>query len=492
MKSGCEQEVMTMRIVAAGLLAMTVLVVGTAPVFGQVEGYQQYFRYVSEYPLDNSDSGFVDEINGIAHDGDHWYITTSTGGNPSIWKIPVTQNLSNVHVGTPGVSMVRNDDVVCPTKYGPKNLQTQLKYTHYGDLVAYKHNDKYYLLVPIEKGIDGHAIAVFLWEEDKKLECLGYDIVKLNNDDPPWKNNSSAWCAVDKDGYVYTSPDKWSIPEWNGEAKLIKYSLNWNTFGSDPQYPVQLTYQGVIPLMKEDGSPLKSVEISGYPADISGSSQGGEFSPDYKLLYVSSGSCGYPCGEGMDDELGGIHVFETDGWRRVARSDKNTSFFLYDFTSGSPVYEEMEGLTIWDLEEQRASYLDPGLAPFIQGQLHVLLLQNNIPGFPDSLFLFHYTNTTYVDYSAYGFTPNGTIGRPFNTVGDALAFYNQNEYFAHGHWTGGRIKIHTGSYPEALTFSRRMQIVPWSGKAVVGTQGRFSLTPGGAININNGGVLKLY
>ena len=75
-----------------------------------------------------------------------------------------------------------------------------------------------------------------------------------------------------------------------------------------------------------------------------------------------------------------------------------------------------------------------------------------------------------MDYSGYGFTPDGTIGRPFKTVGEALAFYNQNEYFDHGHWTGGRIKIHTGSYPEALTFSRRMQIVPWSGKAV----GRFA------------------
>ena len=53
-----------------------------------------------------------------------------------------------------------------------------------------------------------------------------------------------------------------------------------------------------------------------------------------------------------------------------------TSLFLYDFTPGSPVYEEPEGLTIWDLEEQRASYLDPDLAPYIQGQLHVLLLQN--------------------------------------------------------------------------------------------------------------------
>ena len=196
-------------------------------------------------------------------DDDHWYITTSTGGNPSIWKIPVTQNLSNVNMGTPGVFMVRNDTVICPTKYGPKNLQTELGYTHYGDLVAYRHNDKYYLLVPLEKGIDGPAIAVFLWEGED-LVCLGYDIVKLNID-APWKNYSSSWCAVDKGGYVYTSPDKWSISQWDGEARLVKYSLNWNTFGSDPQYPVQLTYQGVIPLMKEDGSPLKSADISGYP-----------------------------------------------------------------------------------------------------------------------------------------------------------------------------------------------------------------------------------
>ena len=487
-----------MRTVAAGLLAMAVLVVGTGPVFGSDKdyavGYQQYFRYLSEYPLDDSGTGFVDEVNGIAHDGgpiaqdgDHWYVTTNTNDNPNIWKIPVTRDLSNVHEGTPGVSMRRNDTIICPTKYGDKNLQTELGYIHYGDLVAHKHNDKYYLLVPLEKGIDGPAIAVFLWEGEaaEDLVCLGYDIVKLNNEDPPWKNNSSAWCAVDKGGFVYTSPEKWSIPEWD-EARLIRYSLNWNTLGVDPQNPVQLTFQNFIYLKKEDGSPLKSLDIQGYPGDISGDSQGGEFSPDGKLLYVSSG------GYSMDDnqrEYAGIHVFDTATWRRVARSDIS-SLFLYDFTPGFPVYEEPQGLTIWDLEEQRASYLAPDLAPKIQGQLHVLLLQNYL--FGDSLFLFHYTNTTYVDYAGYGFTPDGTIGRPFKTVGEALTFYNQNETFVHGHWTGGRIKIHTGSYPEALTFSRRMQIVPWSGKAVVGSQGRVALTPGAAINIQSGGTLKLH
>ena len=56
-----------MKVIISVLIVTSVLVIGRTPVFGSAEGYQQYFRYVSEYPLDNSDSGFVDEVNGIAH-----------------------------------------------------------------------------------------------------------------------------------------------------------------------------------------------------------------------------------------------------------------------------------------------------------------------------------------------------------------------------------------------------------------------------------------
>jgi len=436
-------------------------------------GYQQHFRYTGKYPDDVGNTGFVDQSQGIAHDDYYWYITTSTNDNPNIWKIPVTQNLYGVGVGTPGVTMVRNDNVVCPTKDGDKNLG-DLNYNHYGDLVAYKRKEdgKYYLLVPIENGTPGHAIAVFRAED---FACLGFDVVKLNNNPDPLKSDASAWCAVDKDGNVYTSPNNWGLFEWDWNPILLKYSLNWDTLGADPQNPVQLTFIGPIFLLKENGELLP-------PSEISGPGQGGEFSPDGTLLYVSGGVAG---------EYGGIHVFDTSNWRRIARSHSSGTFYydIYQPWWCTWQYQEPEGLTVWDLERQRASYLDPDWAPYIQGQLHVLLLQNGVTG--DSLYLYHYTNTTYVDY-LYGDTADGTIGRPFKTVGEALAFYNQNEYFDHGHWTGGRIKIHTGSYNEALTFSRRIQLLSWSGKATVGSQGRFSLTPGGAININGGGVLKLY
>lgn len=423
----------------AVLLGMGLLVFDVASAFAYSEGYQQYFHHSDKYPDMVQNTGFHNEANGIAHDDDYWYITNNADNNPILWKIPVTQNLYGIGFSTPGVSWVRNDTVSCPTKDGPKTLGNDLKYNHYGDLVAYKreNDNQYYLLVPIEGGIPGYAIAVFRAHD---LQCLGFDVLRTNNNNPPSLNDSAAWCATDKKGYVYTSPDKWSFAEWNGEVKLLKYSLNWDTLGSDPQNPVYLTYLETIPIKKEDGSTLFWTEISGV-------AQGGEFSPDGKLLYVSSGTTQ------MNEEYGGIHVFNTNPWTRVARSDTDANaLFKYDFNSGWSKYEEPEGLTIWDLEEQRASYLDPDKAPYIQGQLHVLLLQNYVwqdPASGDAVYLYHYTNTTYVDHAyAYGFTPDGTIGRPFRTVGEALAFYNQNEYFNHGHWTEGRIKIHTGSYRE--------------------------------------------
>jgi len=458
------------------LLAALLLAVLPSSSHNPGDGYQQHFRFVSKYPDETADTPLAWENNGVAHDDSYWYFATNDyyGEVEALWRIPVTVDLASVQVNTPGVSVIRSDQIWCPTANGSKNLRNDLKYWHFGDLVAYKPKDsEWFLLVPLEGG-NSPAIAILRAEN---FQCLGLDVLQIDNKTPPTLNNAAAWCATDPQGYVYSSPDKWYVP---GEsvASIFKYRLNWNTLGVDPQNPVQLTFLEKISLKDKNGQPLPPSEISGY-------SQGGEFSADGRLLYVTSGS-----GEDSDDDHGGIQVFDTTTWQRVARSDNDEdAFFRYDFNSSWPPLEEPEGLTIWDLDEFVSSYGDPPKAPGIDGQLHVVLLDNDV-GNKDDFSIYNYTNSIYVD-QAWLYESSGQIRSPFKTVGAALAFYQQNEYFSYGRWTGARIKIHTGHYAETLTISRRVQLSGWGGRAVVGTQGQVALTPEGAINID-GGVMKLH
>ena len=464
--------------VLAILLAIALILACAIPGYAQADGYQQYYRYLSKVPDSVQGTGFHSETNGLAHDDHYWYITNNGyEGVEALWKIPVGISLYGIDEDTPGVKVVRSDEMVCPTADGRRNVRTQLGHKHFGDLVAHEYRGQYYLLIPLEKGTPDYAVAILRASD---LVCVGFDLLRTSATDMNARSDASAWLAVDPEGYVYTSPNNWAFSD--GEVKLLKYSLNWADLGSSL---ARLTYLDSIPLKNEDGEPLTRDEIPDH-------AQGGEFSPDGELLYLCSGKTR------MSDEEernAGIHVFDRRTWRRVARSHSSSdTFFKYDINSGWLEYEEPEGLTIWDLDEGRGSYQEPGMSPHIQGQLHVLLLRNYVASDPasgDGVYIYHYTNAIHVDGSYPG-NADGTIGRPFRTVGEALGFYNDHEEFNYGNWTGGRIRIHAGSYPEALTFGRRMQLVPWGGVAVVGSRGRVGMSPGGAINIEEDGAVRVH
>ena len=459
------------------LLAIALILACAVPGYAQTDEYQQYYRYLSKVPDRVQGTGFHSEANGLAHDEHYWYITNNGyKGVEALWKIPVGISLYGIDEDTPGVTVVRSDKMVCPTADGPLNVRKDLGHKHFGDLVAYEYLSEYYLLIPLEEGTPDYAIAILRAHD---LECVGFDLLRTGASDPEKESDASAWFAVDPEGYVYTSPNDWAFSD--GEVVLMRYSLNWADLGSAL---ARLTYLDSIPLRNETGQRLPLAQIAGH-------AQGGEFSPDGELIYLASGKTLMNESEEMHS---GIQVFDTHTWRRVARShnSKNT-FFRYDFNSSLEVRDEPEGVTIWDLDEGRNSYQEPGKSPHIQGQLHVLLLRNYVaqdPASGDGVFIYHYTNAIHVDGSYPG-SADGTIGRPFRTVGEALEFYNDNEEFNYGRWTGGRLRIHAGSYSEALTFARRMQLVPWGGVAVVGSRGRVAMTPAGAINIEEGGALRV-
>lgn len=395
------------------------------------EPYESYFLYYGQHPKEK-EAGWHQDAQGITHDENYWFITQSdTDGEPeerSLWKIPVTHDLESVSPSDPGVTRISLDDV--------KPL-CDLGYNHLGDLSYYEYKGEGYLVIPVEGGTIP-ALAVF---RSSNLDYVGHDLLVGQTD--------AGWCAIDPDGYLYTS---------NSQATgYYKYSLRWDLL------PNEVRLQQIcppLPFLDEFGNPLTLAYM-----------QGGVFSESGHLLYVVSGFYNdrYP-----ND---GISVFDTQTHRRVQQSTNGWGHFDYEFHPGWSKYEEPQGLTIWDL--------DDGRAPHIGGQLHVILLDNDEldPWWPDDddVYLKHYTESIHVD-GTYTGEEHGRAWDPFNTVGEANDFA----------WNGARICVNAGTYPESLMFSKQVQVLAEEGNVSLGTGGYILLTPSGAINLSAGGGLKIY
>jgi hypothetical protein len=113
-----------------------------------------------------------------------------------------------------------------------------------------------------------------------------------------------------------------------------------------------LTQVGQVDLKDAWGNPLVLDRI-----------QGGAFSSKGHLYLV------------MDVAGHGVKGFDVRSGRQYANIPVN-----YDPSWGS--WEELEGIDIWDL--------DGGAAPGINGQIHVLMLDNDGPS-ADDLFFKHYS-----------------------------------------------------------------------------------------------------
>jgi hypothetical protein len=382
------------------------------------DGYESYFLFNGAYP-DSEEPFYSDNVQGLTHDDNNWFIS-QTG---DLWKIPVEYDLNSDEVPT-GVTHVSTSDIHI----------AQLGYVHFGAPDYYKG----YVLVPV--GQDDTAPDGFLLFGGENLQYVGRALLPAGYPD-------GGWVAIDPAGYIHTSSDN--------VTSIQQYSLDWKVLSGLPVgFTLTLELVNQIPLVDENGTPLR-LEIM----------QGGVFSPNEHLLYMVTG---YMYAHTSNE---GITVFNTLTWpwQRIIQSTNGFGHFNYRFQPGTVEgLDEPEGLTIWDL--------DDGRAPGIRGQLHVLMLDNDVYE-QDDVTLYHYTNVIYVDGSYTG-DETGEPDKPFNTVGKANNLA----------WDGARIKIKAGSYSEALTFSKRIQILPWDGIVTIGKTGGISLTPSGAINIYSGRV----
>jgi len=333
---------------------------GASPARAQSQGEGYYF-YLGNYP-DDRNTGFHEDVQGVAHDADHWFITQTA----TLWKIPVSRNLNSVSGSDPGV-----------LRRTLSNYPALAAYNHFGDLDHYVFRGTGYLLVPIENTNGGASPGVAIFR--------GGDLAYLGHATFPGQA-SSPWCCVDPFGQVYSSAGQ--------PTSIRRYSLDWDNFADSGG--VSLLFLDALPIFREDGGVLQLRHM-----------QGGEFSPGGALLYLVSGYF-----EDTDKNAEGIHVFDVATWRRIQHSTNGHGHFNYEFHPGGLSDQEPEGLTIWDL--------DDGRAPGISGQLHVFLLENDDFS-ADQVFFKHYTSTIYVD-RAYAGPEKGSRAQPFNTVAEAYNF----------------------------------------------------------------------
>lgn len=408
--------------------------------------YDTYFRAVGERP--NGEALLWSRhVQGAAHDADHWYIAQGDGErykpfpySATLWRIPVGVDLASLTdwdaVRSAGVTLKDVKDV-------PELVATGV--IHIGDPAYYEYDGEGYVLAPFEQGSKGMGIAVF-----RANEALDFVTFQWLTKQP----DHAAWCAVDPQGNLYSSND------YTQAHKIYKYVPDWAQlrYGTPPQLVGVGDKTGTL------GEPTV-LDLGELPPAVDGASlQGGEISPDGKLLYLVY------FGEGiywfLDNgmltyrhDFSGIRVHRLDqgpilplvtysynpeegwfgGWGWFVFQAAAESRYPIDFP------ETAEGLTIWDL--------DDGRAPGIRGQLHVFLATRTLNG----VWFKHYDGVIPV---------NGATGKDEdNGPGSVL----KTVHFAHDFaWSGAKLKIAGGSYPEAVTLSKPMIVQAVGGPVTIG------------------------
>ncbi len=368
------------------VLTVTLAAAWQASALGQI-GYQAHYLYLGHDHPNEAANYWSHEAQGLAHDDDHWYLTQAD----TLWRVPVGDDLAAEEPG-PAVRRKRLEDTPI---WGAG-------YDHFGDLGHFEKQGRRYLFIPVEGG-PCNAIAVF---DPDTLEYVDHDCV-----------HSASWVALDPAGRLYVCD--------GGAAELYRYEVDWPLLAGGT---LRLHSETRIPVRDENGGALDW-----------NTQQGGAFSSDGELLYISTGFSRVPA------EPDGIHVFDTTSWRRIRKSSNGNMPFNFEYNP-DPEWEEPEGLTIWDL--------DDGRAPGILGQLHAILLDNDWPS-DDDVFVKHYTSNIYVD-RRHGGAESGRPDEPFNTVAEALNLA----------WPDAQIKVRPGAYLENIIIDKRVRITPWGGGTV--------------------------
>jgi hypothetical protein len=269
-----------------------------------------------DYPT-NSSPPWADIVQGVTHDANNWYLVSQYG----IRKLPVEHDIDD------------HDDSHYVKAPIPNELYQGAKgWDHLGspDYAAGK------VYVPLEHSTHGDLPYVVVYGED--LHTIAYAQLPYPN-----PTREAPWVAINPiDGLLYTSD--WNIVG-NGTGAPVnpirKYRIVWTS-----PTTVRFDLVGYQILVDESGQPLSMFKIGG-----------GAFSRKGHL-YLSTDLGRYescPAGAPAVDCRGGVWAFDENGKRR------STTYVDYDRSAR----QELEGLTLWDL--------DDGRAPNMFGELHLMM-----------------------------------------------------------------------------------------------------------------------
>lgn len=366
------------------------------------------------------------EVQGVTNDGSNWFFTIVDQDKTHgiMWRIPKSIPLNGNVKGKPGVYSVNYNTI--------PELKTN-NFWHWGDPDHLRFDGIDYILVPVNTPTP--AILCF---RASNLAYVNYT----------WLDTSipggGGWCAVGVDNDLYVSADD--------PNSIVRYDVDWKTLISTKNHNVAKFLKN-YPLTKADGSKLELTDL-----------QGGEFTPSGEMLYLVSGR-GKCFGNGADwTPRDGIHAIETQNWRELAQSAKNSdpkNHFSYDYdptckyclTGGGT--DTPEGLTFWDL--------DDGSASGVRGTLHVLVDYYTIGGLrcDDKLYFHHFSPKVYADAASKA--GPGLLGRkdhPFTSFGDAVNYYPI--------WSGAQLVLRPGVYTgKGMVINKRVKIGSEGGMAVI-------------------------
>lgn len=403
---------MNVRVFPASVGLALVLLVGLPAAGGPECEYEH--TYLGNLPKEK-EPGWHAQAQGIDHDHSSWYVSQLPRGlfqlplgqvppdkcegptilptglalyscvQPTLWRIPLAVRLSSdVSCGDPAASPPGS--TVCARLGDVAPDVWALGYNHYGDIDYHAPDAGHaYVCVPLEGKLRGGesltgAMAFF----------RGDDLSFVAMAEVPELGATAAWCAIDPAGYLYSSGKR---PDGKTDA-VQKYHVEWSDLAL-PAPVATLTHAGTLPLTERDGS---AVVLEPYL-------QGGTFSDDGRLLYLTNGTAADACADC------GIQVFEVehaethgacgdaDGdcvARRVDRSTNGYGAFNYEYHPGCCRAEEPEGLTWWDLSDPSAPPVDDETSAgqrLDASQLHALLLDND-----SSVLTFHEDDDVYVKH----------------------------------------------------------------------------------------------
>ena len=303
-------------------------------------------RYLGQHPSDRN-NGWSDGLQGVTHDQYYWFFTQKD----RLWKFPISHDLNTAmnQIAGPFQSPPKLPAGVKKASI-PKSLKG-LAYNHFGDLAHYKG----YLFIPLEAGkhpvLENHHKPLLAVFRASTLTYVGSA--------PLSKQTKAGWVAINpSNGLLYTS----NI-DLNRENRLIAYRIDYDALSKGK---VQVSFQDMKTLFDEAGN---IVTIKQYM-------QGGAFSDDGKHLFLVNGRAS----SDTHSRDGGISVFDFETGKKVLKSTTGGTF-RFEYHPGLPNLEEPEGITYWNLDNRNA--------PKIKGNLHVILLNNDVTS-SDEFWLKHY------------------------------------------------------------------------------------------------------